>query len=147
VPGEIVVVKPRKQWSYAGHPYLSGEIESTKLDVAALGLVPLRLEDQGAWNPDEEYWGEPGEPNEEWAQPIIACGPRQAFEMEQVLPGADPDDPDSDPITESNELKDGGDPRNAHKILMKLCEAGAILDGRCFGIKLSRELRMGSTEG
>jgi tetratricopeptide (TPR) repeat protein len=127
VPGEIVVVKPRKQWSHAGHPYLSGEIESTRLDVAALGLVPLRLEDQGAWNPDEEYWGEPGEPIEEWAQPIIARGPRQAFEMEQVLPGADPDDPDSDPITESNELKDGGDPRNAHKILMKLCEA----DLRC----------------
>ena len=28
VPGDIAVVKPRKQWSYAGHPYLSGEIES-----------------------------------------------------------------------------------------------------------------------
>ncbi len=25
VPGEISVVSPRKQWSYAGHPYLSGE--------------------------------------------------------------------------------------------------------------------------
>ena len=53
-----MVVKPREQWSYAGDPYLSGEIESTRLDVAALGLAPLRLEDQGIWNPDEEYWGE-----------------------------------------------------------------------------------------
>jgi hypothetical protein len=35
VPGEIVVVKPRKQWSYAGHPYLSGEIFSTRLEVPA----------------------------------------------------------------------------------------------------------------
>ena len=51
VPGEIVTVKPRKQWSYAGHPYLSGEIESTRLDVAALGLVPLRLEERGMWDP------------------------------------------------------------------------------------------------
>jgi len=25
---KIAVVKPRNQWSYAGHPYLSGEIES-----------------------------------------------------------------------------------------------------------------------
>jgi hypothetical protein len=49
VPGEIVVVRPRKQWSYASHPYLSGTIESTRLDVPALGLVPLRLEDQGTW--------------------------------------------------------------------------------------------------
>jgi hypothetical protein len=127
VPGEIVVVTPRKQWSYAGHPYLSGEIASSRLDVAALGLVPLRLEDRGIWDPDEEYWGEEGERIEDWAKPIIAHGPRQEFEMEQVLPGADPDDPDSDSITESNELKDSGDPRKALKILMKLCDA----DLRC----------------
>lgn len=37
VPGEIAVVKPRKQRSYAGHPSLSGEIETTRLDVPALG--------------------------------------------------------------------------------------------------------------
>jgi hypothetical protein len=90
VPAEIVVVRPRKQWSYAGHPYLSGEIESSRLDVAALGLVPLALEDQGAWSPEEEYWGEEGEPVDEWAKPIIARGPRQAFEMEQVCPGPIP---------------------------------------------------------
>jgi hypothetical protein len=107
VPGEVVVVTPRRQWSYAGHPYLSGEISSARLDVAALGLVPLRLEDRGVWNPDEESWCEEGQRIEDWAKPIIAHGPRQEFEMEQVLPGADPDDPDSDPITESNELKDG----------------------------------------
>jgi hypothetical protein len=127
VPAEILVVRPRKQWSYAGHPYLSGEIESSRLDVPALGLVPLGLADEGMWDPAEEYWGEAGEPIEAWAQPIIARGPRPAFEMEQVLPGADPDDPDSDPITESNDLKDAGDGGAAHAILMKLCQA----DLRC----------------
>lgn len=126
VPAEIVVVRPRRQWSYAGHPYLSAEIESSRLDVAALGLVPLALEDQGTWNPEEEYWGEEGEPVGEWAKPIIARGPRQAFEMEQVLPGTEPDD-DSDPICESNDLRDAGDSRAARAILMKLCEA----DLRC----------------
>jgi tetratricopeptide (TPR) repeat protein len=123
VPAEIVVVHPRKQWSYAGHPYLSGEIASSRLDVAALGLVPLALSDEGTWDPDEEYWGEEGEPIQEWAKPIIARGPRQAFEMEQVLPGADRDDPDSDPICDSNELKDAGDRIAARAILMKLCES------------------------
>jgi hypothetical protein len=127
VPGEVAVVKPRKQWTYAGHPYLSGEIKSSRLDIDALGLVPLKLVEQGLWTPEEHYWGEADEPIEEWAQPIIARGPRQSFEMEQVVPGRDPDDFDSDPIVESNDLKDAGDPEAARQILMELCQA----DLRC----------------
>ena len=113
-------MRPGKQWSYAGHRYLSGEIEPTRLDVTALGLVPLKLEDQGLWTPNEHYWGEEDEPIEEWAEPIIARGPRPAFEMEQIVPGRDPDDFDSDPICESNDLKDAGDRAAAYKLLMEL---------------------------
>lgn len=127
VPGEIIVVQPRKQWSYARNPYLSGEIESVRLDVRALGLAPLNVENRGMWSPAEHYWGEEGEPIEEWSRPIIAWGSRPEFEMEQVLPGADAEDPFSDPIIESNERKDAGDIEGANKILMDLCQA----DLRC----------------
>ena len=127
VPGEIAVVQPNKQWSYAGHPYLSGNVESRRLDVLALDLTLLKLERQGVWNPAEHYWGEEGEPIDEWAKPIISRGPRQQFEMEQVLPGADPEDPFSDPITEANDRKDSGDATGAYKILMDLCQS----DLRC----------------
>jgi tetratricopeptide (TPR) repeat protein len=127
VPGEIAVVSPSKQWIYAGQAYLSGKIESTRLDVGALGLVPLRIEDRGTWNPSEHYWGEEDEPIEEWAKPIIARGPRREFELEQVLPGEDPDDPFSDPIIESNDRKDSGDVAGAYSILMELCQS----DLRC----------------
>jgi hypothetical protein len=127
VPGEITVVRPRKHWSYAGGSYLSGVIESTRIEASALGLVPLKLEDRGTWDPSEQYWGDDGEPIEEWAKPIIAQGPRREFEMEQVLPGADPEDPFSDPITESNERKESGDAKGAYKILMDLCQT----DLRC----------------
>lgn len=127
VPGEIVTIRPRKQWRYAGHPYLSGEIESTELNVAELDLVPLRLEEFGMWDPKEHYWGEEDEPIDEWAKPIIARGPRPEFEMEQVLPGADPTDPFSDLITESSDLKDAGDRLQAIRILMELCQS----DLRC----------------
>jgi hypothetical protein len=127
VPGEIAVVRPRKHWSYAGHPYLSGEIESMRLDVQALDLVPLRLEDCGTWDPAEHYWGEEGEPVEDWAEPIIARGPRREFEMEQVLPGQDIDHPFSDSIIASNDRKDAGDVEGAYRILMDLCRA----DLRC----------------
>src|SRR5208282_5257179 len=83
VPGEIVGVKVRKRWT-AGHPHLSAEIKSDRIDAPALGLIPLRLEDRGVWNPIHEYWSDEGEPIEGWAKRIIARGPRPAFEMEQV---------------------------------------------------------------
>ena len=127
MPGAVVTVRPKKQWRYAGHPYLSGEIQSTRIDVKALELVPLRLEDMGMWDPEEEYWGEDGDPIDEWARPIIAHGPRPMFEMEQVLPGENPDDPFNDPITQSNDLKDTGERSAEEKILMELCQA----DLRC----------------
>jgi hypothetical protein len=126
-PSEIAVVKPAKRWTYDGNPYLSGEIERTRLDIAALGLVPLQLEQQGTWDPTKHYWGEEGEAIEEWAKPIIARGKRAEFEMEQVIPGFDPEDPNSDPIGQSNDLRDAGDADGAYQILMNLCQA----DLRC----------------
>lgn len=41
VPGEITTVTARKRWRHAGHPYMSGDIERSRLDVPALGLTPL----------------------------------------------------------------------------------------------------------
>ncbi len=127
VPGEVAIVTPRKQWSYAGHSYLSGKIQSARLDVAALGLVPLRLKNRGLWTPDEHYWGKEDEPIEVWAKPIIARGPRRAFEMEQILPGRDPIGFGSDPICKSSDLQGAGNDAAALKILMELCQA----DLRC----------------
>jgi hypothetical protein len=127
VPGELITVTPRKKWRHAGHPYLSGAIKAWHLDVAALGLTPLKLHDEGMWDPEEEYWGEPDEPIEDWAQPIIKRGPRPAYEMEQVIPGEDPDDPDTDPILEAVELKEAGEHAEARRTLMSLLAA----DLRC----------------
>ena len=126
-PGEIIIVAPRKRWRYGGHPYLSGQIKSRRLDIAALGLTPLQLEERGMWNPKDHYWGEPDEPIEEWAKPIMSRGSRPEYEMEQVLPGEDPDDPDTDPILEAVELKQVGDSLGAQRILMSLLAA----DLRC----------------
>jgi tetratricopeptide (TPR) repeat protein len=91
------------------------------------GLVALKLQQQGEWDPAEEYWGEAGKPIEAWAKPIIKRGPRPMFEMEQILPGADPEDFDSDPILEANELRDRGQIARAKKLLEKLL----IKDVRC----------------
>jgi len=120
VPGGIITVMPTKQWTHARHAYLAGNVLSIRADVEALGLTPLALHDQGGWDPDEQYWGEEGEPIEVWAKPIIAHGKRLMFEMEQVIPGADPEDFDSDPIVEASELNAAGDRVGACEVLMNL---------------------------
>jgi tetratricopeptide (TPR) repeat protein len=83
-------------------------------------LVPLKLYPKGDWDPAEEYWGEPGEPIEDWAKPIIKRGARPMYEMEQVMPGADPENFDSDPILEANDLRDRGQIARAKKLLESL---------------------------
>lgn len=132
VPGEVITVRASTQWTYGGHLYLSGNVESRRLDIDALGLVPLRLLDQWPWDPTEEDWGDgdcgdEDEPVEEWLSAIIARGPRPSFEMEQVLPGVDPDDWDSDPILQASELDEAGDSHGARKLLVALLAA----DLRC----------------
>ena len=127
VPGEIASIKVAKRWTYSGNPYVSGTIKSKRLDVKALGLKPLGLEECGLWDPAEQFWGDPRQPIGQWTRPIIARGPRPQFEMEQVIPGEDPDEPLIDPIIESNDLKDSGDINGAYDILMNLCRA----DLRC----------------
>jgi hypothetical protein len=127
VPGEILTVMPQRKWRYAGHPYLTGEIKAWRLDIPALGLTPLGLEEIGRWDPKEHYWGEPDEPIAAWAKPMIKRGPRTEYEMEQVLPGEDPDNPDRDPILEAVDVQQAGDWRKADRMLMDLL----AIDLRC----------------
>ena len=61
---------------------------------------PLVLRAHGRWDPADEYWGEPYEERHPLVSQIIAVGPRPAFEMEQVIPGVDADDWDSDPVAD-----------------------------------------------
>ena len=122
VPGKIATVKVVKRWTYSGQAYLSGPIKAKRLDVKALGLTPLRLDDRGVWDPAEQYWGEPGEPIDAYALPIIARGSRPEFEMEPIIPGEDPEDPISDPIIEANDRKDARDLPGPFDLLMRLCQ-------------------------
>jgi hypothetical protein len=66
VPGEVLTILPNKQWSFSGHPYISGTVESTRIDAEAIGLVPLQLHERNSGS---------------------------AFELEQVFPGDPLEDP------------------------------------------------------
>jgi hypothetical protein len=122
VPGEIVRVVPEKRWVYGGQESIDGQIKGARIEVAALGLEPLKLRPEGTWNPKEMDWGEEGPTVEEWTKmlPVNARGKRPQYEMEQVVPGANFAG-EIDPIMEANELKDNGDAKGARKVLMELC--------------------------
>jgi hypothetical protein len=118
IPGSILTVTPKRLWTHARHPYLSGDITATRFDVSVLGLTPLTLRQYGDWDPDNEFWGEESEPMADWVKPIIARGKRPMFELEQVRPGEDPEDFDSDPIVMAAEFRRGGDLDGARDVLM-----------------------------
>lgn len=120
VPGEIVTVHPTKRGTRSGNPYLAGTVQGSRSDVAALGLTPLEVRARGDWDPGRDYWGEDGERIEKWAKRIIARGKRPMVELEQVVPGADPDDFESDPIGEASELHAAGARAEARELLMEL---------------------------
>lgn len=128
--GESILLRFEK--AEQAHPLPSA------ITVQATTITPLKLEPRGLWDPAEEYWGEEGEPLEEWAKAIITQGPRPLFEMEQILPGADPEDFDSDPIIPANELRDHGLTQQARKLLSDLIDQ----DVRC----LDAHAHLGSME-
>ncbi len=130
VPGQIVTTNITKRWVHRGNAYASGEVGNGRIDIPALGLPLLRLEDRGV-----EHWRDDDEGNEEvplairalWCQ--IGVKPRAYFEMEQILPGTDDEsfDGPEDPIIAASELHDAGETAEAEEILMDVL----LQDLRC----------------
>lgn len=119
VPGHIVQVKPSKRWTHRGVPYITGDIVGTRIDIASLKLPPLELRRIGVWKLSDE--ASPYEhPSLRALWQEVASNSRIEFEMEQILPGFDPDDVDSDPIVEASERHAQGEHDEASDALMGL---------------------------
>ncbi len=104
---------------------------------------PLGLTPHGDWDPATEYWGEPGEPIHALCQTVIAAGARPSFEMEQVIPGADEDDWDSEPIIAAADLHHARHHREAIRIL----EDALAIDKRCIDARSHLGLVAFNTRG
>lgn len=120
VEGEILIVKPSKIWRYKKTYYMTGEIESKRIDTLALQLKPLALNERWLWDPKDEYWGETEDPLNIYFKPIIDFGIRKSYEMEQIIPFEDPEDFDSDPIIEASEFHNCGNYKEAFKIMERI---------------------------
>jgi hypothetical protein len=67
------------------YPFFSATLPEPQRELAAGPDVPLELRHRHRWDPQEEYWAD--EPVDPALQGIIAAGPREAWEFEQVVPG------------------------------------------------------------
>lgn len=101
------------------YPFFTPSMSEAARELAAGTEVPLRFEHRNRWDPDEEYWGEPDEPREAAFEAIIAAGPREAWEFQQVVPGRDWET-DYDPILESVELAARAERERARGLLEDL---------------------------
>lgn len=146
VPGQLVTVDPNKYWTHSGHPYLSGKISSWRMDAPALQLQPLELYQIGIGESARSITAEHGGMNDERATAEV--GTRAVFEMQQILPGHDPDDLEIDPIIEANEFREVEEFEEARSLLAGLLEtdlrcldAHAHLGSMSFDRELDRALQ------
>ena len=121
VEGEIITVVPDKVWQYKQTVYMTGKVTGSRLDVAQLGLVPLKLEEREICDEEElQDIVSKDDPFMIWYQPILATGPRRAFEMEQIIPFSDPANWDEDPITQAVDAYESGDHAAAWQMVGEL---------------------------
>jgi len=123
-----------RRWSGAAPLPPTGRRPSTKWRyepfAASVDIgtgAPLGLTARGDWDPTTEYWGESDEVPHPLLIDIVGTGARPSFEMEQVLPGVDDDDWDSDSIVEATDLHHAGLHRHAIRVL----EGLLAIDDRC----------------
>jgi hypothetical protein len=122
VEGEILTVIPSKVWRFKSTNYMSGEVINQRIDVPALNLQPLKLEQIGVWDPEQEI--DPEKNVWSYLEPVIALGLRPTFRMERVPLGLNDD---SDPILEADEYFGCGADNQAYKIMENILTA----DLRC----------------
>ena len=115
VPGQILTIKPRKRWTHNNYPYMSGEITDARIDIPALGLTPLTVEQYSVWEPKHQdpYRG----PLAGLWKAIAKKGPRDAYDFEWVAPGFDPDRDEMPAVDEASQLYLAGDRSECRDIL------------------------------
>lgn len=111
-------------WRYPGHVVVA-EAAEARATTAAIE-EPLTLEPWHVWDPADAWPVDPNEPIPARVAPILAAGPRPAFELEQFIPGEEPDSID-DPIIEAGDRARAGDREGARHQLRSLIAA----DPRC----------------
>jgi tetratricopeptide (TPR) repeat protein len=113
-------VKIEKRWILGDNHQASGRIEDARIDIPALGLVPLPLRGGELVDLSDHY--EPPSDLDPYA-PLwreLTAKPRAWYEMDPIAWGTSPSSPpdDNPPVLEAIELNDQGDLEGARQLLM-----------------------------
>lgn len=104
IAGSIITVTPKKQWTHARHPYLSGDVSAVRIDASVLGLVPLALH-------REDASGAAG-------RDTAGSGRRPVYRLAQVAPTSD--DPAAELLLDAQDCIDARDYAEADELLHKV---------------------------
>jgi hypothetical protein len=105
IAGSIITVTPKKLWTHARHPYLSGDVSSVRIDASVLGLEPLALHREDA-------------PREACADGDALVDRRLVYRMAQVAPASN--DAGADLLLEAQECLDARAYAEADELLHKV---------------------------
>jgi hypothetical protein len=119
-PGHVATLLIDKRWVWHGDAYASGKVESTRIDIPCLGLVPLPL-DGGELENLREY-SEPFRGKDEYSKlwRKLTAKPRPSYEFDGLAWGAFPeDDPEENATCDAAELCEIGRVAEANALLME----------------------------
>lgn len=124
VPGHVAELEVRKRWVHHGHAHASGGVRVVRIDVAALGLDPLPVEDWGRIDlaAAHEPFVDPDPYAPMWRR--LTSKPRPAIEFDEIAwrgrEAAESGDPDDCPVTDAAELREMGAEESARELLMEV---------------------------
>jgi hypothetical protein len=119
VPGHLVELAIGKRWSWRGNAYASGRVETRRIDVEKLGLVPLPLNGGELMDLRSiyEHYRDPDPYAPLWRK--LTAKHRSSYEMDPIAWGAFPGSDEDENLTcDAAELASGGDHEGARDLLM-----------------------------
>jgi hypothetical protein len=104
IAGSTITVTPKKQWTHARHPYLSGDVTAVRIDASVLGLVPLAMHREDA-------------PHDAGGRDAAGSG-RATYRLVPVA--SSNDDPAAELLLEAQDCIDARDYAEADELLNKV---------------------------
>ncbi len=119
VPGHLVELAIGKRWSWRGNAYASGRVETRRIDVEKLGLVPPPLNGGELMDlrSSYEHYRDPDPYAPLWRK--LTAKHRSSYEMDPIVWGAFPGSDEDENLTcDAAELAAAGDHEGARDLLM-----------------------------